>query len=113
MKIKGKISSYSNLIDFLNSVWKGLTLEPPTPPLLIENPKWWTGILQQSEIIVQKYINIIYNKIGAANSWVSIPTNKWPFSAISPAKWNFMGDRNYKKIHKWRFTITIMLTVSI
>ena len=43
---------------------------------------------------------MIYNKIGAANSLVSIPSNKCPFSAISPAKWNIMGDRNYVKIHK-------------
>ena len=50
--------------------------------------------------IIQKYINIIYGRVGAANFRVLIPTNKFPFRAISPAKWNFMGDRNYKKIHK-------------
>ena len=31
MKIDDKISSYTNLIDFLNSERKGLTLETPTP----------------------------------------------------------------------------------
>ena len=31
MNINDKISSYTNLIDFLNSEQKGLTLEPPTP----------------------------------------------------------------------------------
>ena len=31
MNINDKISSYTNLIDFLNSERKGLTLEPPTP----------------------------------------------------------------------------------
>ena len=49
---------------------------------------------------MQKYINIIYGRVGAANFRVLIPTNKFPFRAISPAKWNFMGDGNYKKIHK-------------
>ena len=52
------------------------------------------------ERIIQKYINIIYVRVGAANFRVLIPTNKFPFRAIFPAKWNFMGDRNYKKIHK-------------
>ena len=36
MKTDGKVSSYTNLIDFLNSGWKGLTPEPPTLP----PPKW-------------------------------------------------------------------------
>ena len=48
---------------------------------------------------MQKYINIIYGRFGAANFKVLI-TNKFPFRAISPAKWNFLGDGNYKKIHK-------------
>ena len=43
---------------------------------------------------------MIYGKVGVANFSVLIPTNKFPFSAISPAKWYFMGDGNYKKIHK-------------
>ena len=63
--------------------------------------------------IIQKYINIIYGRIGAANFRVLMPTNEFPFRAISLAKWNFMGDGNYKKIHKRRFIITIMLTISI
>ena len=43
---------------------------------------------------------MIYCRVGAANFRVPIPTNKFPFRAISPAKWYFMGDGNYKKIHK-------------
>ena len=62
--------------------------------------------------MIHKYINIIYGRVGAANFRVLIPTNKFPFRAISPAKWDFMGDGNYK-IHKWRFIITIKLTISI
>ena len=53
-----------------------------------------------------------YGKVGAVNFTVLISTNKCPFRAIYPAKWNLMGDRNYK-IHKRRFIITIMLTISI
>ena len=62
---------------------------------------------------MQKYINIIYGRVDAANFRVLIPTNKFPFRAISPANWNFMSDRNYKKIHKEKFIITMMLTISI
>ena len=60
----------------------------------------------------KKYININYGKVGAVNFTVLISTNKCPFRAISPAKWNLMGDRNYKKIHKRRLIITIMLTIT-
>ena len=49
---------------------------------------------------MQKYINIIYGRVGAANFRVLIPTNKCPVKAISTANWNFMGDGKYKKIHK-------------
>ena len=108
MKINGKISSCSNLIDFLNRGWKGLTLKPPIPP-----PHKWKSKAMNWEAMIQKYINIIYGRAVSTNFSVLIPTNKCPFRAISPAKWNFMGDRNYKKIHKWRFIITIMLTISI
>ena len=63
--------------------------------------------------MIQKQINIIYGKVGAANFRVLLTANKSPIRAISPAKWNFMGDGNYKKIHKRRFILTIMLTISI
>ena len=48
---------------------------------------------------MQKYI-IIYGRVGAADFKVLISTNKFPFRAISPTKWKFMGDGNYKKIPK-------------
>ena len=63
---------------------------------------WDIIVIRKNNTEMQfKYnLNIIYGKAGAANFRVLIPTNKFPFRAISPAKWNFMGDRNYKKIHK-------------
>ena len=43
---------------------------------------------------------MIYDRFGTANFRVLIPTNKFLVRVISPVKWNFMGDGNYKKIHK-------------
>ena len=50
MKINGKISSYTNLIDFLNSGWKGLTLELPTPA----PPKWKSKAMNWDIIVIRK-----------------------------------------------------------
>ena len=50
MKINGKISSYTNLIDFLNSGWKDLTLESPPPP----PPKWKSKAMNWHIIVIRK-----------------------------------------------------------
>ena len=50
MKIDDKISSYTNLIDFLNSERKGLTLEPPTPT----PPKWESKAMNWDIIVIRK-----------------------------------------------------------
>ena len=50
MKINGKISRYSNFIDFLDSEWKGLILEPPTPP----PPKWKSKVMNWDIIVIRK-----------------------------------------------------------
>ena len=51
MKINGKISSYTNLIDFLNSGWKGhRTIELPTPP----PPKWKSKAMNWDIIVIRK-----------------------------------------------------------
>ena len=55
---------------------------------------------------------VLVSALGAASFRVLILTNKFPFRTTFPIKWNFMGDVNYKKIHKWRFIITIMFTIS-
>ena len=82
MEINGKIWSYSNLIDILNKGWKGLTLELPTTPPLKWKSKAMNWDIIVIERIIQKYINIIYNGVGAANFMVLIPKNKFPFRAI-------------------------------
>ena len=41
---------YTNLIDFLNSLWKGLTLKLPTPLL----PKWKSKAMNSDIIVIRK-----------------------------------------------------------
>ena len=50
MKINGKISSYTNLIDFLNSEWKGLTLESPNLPHI----KWKSKAMNSDITVIRK-----------------------------------------------------------
>ena len=50
MKINGKISSYTSLIDFLNSGWKDLTLELPTPA----PPKWKSKAMNWDITVIRK-----------------------------------------------------------
>ena len=50
MKINGKISSYTDLTDFLNSDWKGLTLELPTPA----PPEWKSKAMNWDIIVIRK-----------------------------------------------------------
>ena len=50
MKINGKILSYTNLIDFLNSGRKGLTHELPT----LLPPKWKSKAMNWDIIVIRK-----------------------------------------------------------
>ena len=81
MNTSRKFWSYTNLIDSLNSGWKGRTLHPP--PI-------WKPIVMNRDIVVIR----INDTVGAASFRLLIPTNNFPF------RWGEGGDGNYKKVHK-------------
>ena len=58
MKINGKISSYTILIDFLNSGWKDLTPESPTPPPPKRKSKamnWHIIVIRKNNTEIHQY----------------------------------------------------------